>query len=89
MNCPRCYTAELGERDRQGVKIDVCATCRGVWLDRGELEKLIAHGVAAAAPRRAHGDDDDDADAARRLRRTGGDDHEDDRGKRRWWDIFD
>jgi Zn-finger nucleic acid-binding protein len=42
MNCPRCETATLEERDREGVTLDVCRGCRGLWLDRGELEKLIA-----------------------------------------------
>ncbi len=42
MRCPRCSTSTLDERVREGVTIDVCADCRGVWLDRGELEKLIA-----------------------------------------------
>jgi Zn-finger nucleic acid-binding protein len=32
----------LRERDRSGIEIDVCPQCRGVWLDRGELEKLMA-----------------------------------------------
>lgn len=41
MNCPRCETATLDERDREGVTIDVCKSCRVLWLDRGELEKLI------------------------------------------------
>ena len=42
MHCPRCETNTLDERDRDGVTVDVCKACRGVWLDRGELEKLIA-----------------------------------------------
>ena len=46
MNCPRCETTTLDERDRDGVTIDVCRTCRGIWLDRGELEKLIARTTA-------------------------------------------
>ncbi len=41
MQCPRCE-GPLDERERDGVVVDVCRTCRGVWLDRGELEKLIA-----------------------------------------------
>lgn len=41
MKCPRCQS-ELDERDRSGLTIDVCTSCRGVWLDRGELEKLLA-----------------------------------------------
>jgi Zn-finger nucleic acid-binding protein len=42
MNCPRCETVVLNERDRSDVVVDVCPECRGVWLDRGELEKLIS-----------------------------------------------
>jgi hypothetical protein len=42
MKCPRCETAVLDERERSGMTIDVCTSCRGVWLDRGELEKLLA-----------------------------------------------
>jgi Zn-finger nucleic acid-binding protein len=42
MICPRCTASELIERDHDGVTVDVCRECRGVWLDRGEMEKLIA-----------------------------------------------
>ena len=41
MRCPRCGMA-LAERTRVGVAVDVCDGCRGVWLDRGELEKVLA-----------------------------------------------
>lgn len=41
MRCPRCAT-ELVERTRVGVAVDACDRCRGVWLDRGELEKILA-----------------------------------------------
>ena len=41
MKCPTCPDATLVMTDRQGVEIDYCPTCRGVWLDRGELDKLI------------------------------------------------
>ena len=40
--CPR-DGAELVEVERDGVMIDACPTCRGIWLDRGELEKLVAY----------------------------------------------
>ena len=40
MNCPVC-NVELRMTDRQGIEIDYCPQCRGVWLDRGELDKLI------------------------------------------------
>jgi hypothetical protein len=36
--------------ERNGVEIDYCPTCRGVWLDRGELDKIIARSQADAAP---------------------------------------
>jgi hypothetical protein len=36
--------------DRAGVQFDMCPTCRGVWLDRGELEKLMAAGAQGAVP---------------------------------------
>jgi Zn-finger nucleic acid-binding protein len=42
MNCPRCNHSVLDERERNGVVVDVCPSCRGVWLDRGELEKMLA-----------------------------------------------
>ncbi len=41
MLCPVCKSTELKMADRQGVEIDYCPTCRGVWLDRGELDKII------------------------------------------------
>jgi Zn-finger nucleic acid-binding protein len=36
--------------DRQGVEIDYCPTCRGVWLDRGELDKIIDRSAGIAPP---------------------------------------
>lgn len=41
MYCPVCKTVELKISDRNGVEIDYCPQCRGVWLDRGELDKII------------------------------------------------
>lgn len=41
MNCPACNTPELMMTERQGIEIDYCPQCRGVWLDRGELDKII------------------------------------------------
>lgn len=49
MKCPTCPETALVMSDRQGVEIDYCPQCRGVWLDRGELDKLIDR--AAAPPR--------------------------------------
>jgi Zn-finger nucleic acid-binding protein len=64
MKCPIDQT-ELKMTDRQGVEIDYCPTCRGVWLDRGELDKIIDRSVASDRD-----DDDDDVDA-RKDRRYG------------------
>lgn len=41
MKCPICPESILAVTTRQGIEIDYCPTCRGVWLDRGELDKLI------------------------------------------------
>ena len=40
MQCPVCKI-DLVMSERQGIEIDYCPTCRGVWLDRGELDKII------------------------------------------------
>ncbi|HEU0015076.1 MAG TPA: zf-TFIIB domain-containing protein [Longimicrobium sp.] len=52
MKCPVCLTPDLVMTDRQGIEIDYCPQCRGVWLDRGELDKIIDRSAAApgAAP---------------------------------------
>jgi Zn-finger nucleic acid-binding protein len=97
MICPRCEAMTLTERERDGVVIDVCTRCRGIWLDRGELEKLIARATRDldelspdrddryGCASRLHDDDDDDDDHDHRRRGV--------RRKRRWYeslgDIFD
>jgi uncharacterized protein len=45
MQCPVCHVA-LAMSDRNGIEIDYCPQCRGVWLDRGELDKLIERSSA-------------------------------------------
>lgn len=50
MQCPVCTTQALVMSERQGIEIDYCPQCRGVWLDRGELDKIIERSAAAAAP---------------------------------------
>ena len=52
MKCPVCESVDLTMADRQGVEIDYCPKCRGVWLDRGELDKIIERS-AQPAPSRA------------------------------------
>lgn len=41
MKCPVCTDVNLQMSERQGIEIDYCPSCRGVWLDRGELDKII------------------------------------------------
>lgn len=41
MQCPVCSSVNLVMSERSGVEIDYCPKCRGVWLDRGELDKII------------------------------------------------
>ena len=48
-DCPRCGVG-LAMSERQGIEIDYCPQCRGVWLDRGELDKIIARSETAQAP---------------------------------------
>ena len=47
MNCPIDNT-ELRITERQGIEIDYCPKCRGVWLDRGELDKMIERSATVA-----------------------------------------
>lgn len=55
MPCPVCQVP-LAMSDRQGIEIDYCPQCRGIWLDRGELDKIIERsapqmGAGSVAPR--------------------------------------
>ena len=47
--CPRCGVS-LTMSERQGIEIDYCPQCRGVWLDRGELDKIIERTGALQGP---------------------------------------
>ncbi|MEI4234275.1 TFIIB-type zinc ribbon-containing protein [Roseovarius sp. D22-M7] len=51
MQCPIDGT-KLVLAERSGVEIDYCPECRGVWLDRGELDKIIDRSAPEAAPQR-------------------------------------
>lgn len=94
--CPNCNTS-MTAVNRQGVEFDMCPACRGVWLDRGELEKLVAgasEGPARApapppapeasyrpAPPQRPYRDDDDDDDYRR--------HGSHKGRKKRFDLFD
>ena len=94
MPCPVCKVP-LVMSDRQGVETDYCPQCRGVWLDRGELDKIIERSAQDAAPAAApergpgpferdrdrHYGDDDDRDRDYR--------HQDGRRRSFFEDLFD
>ncbi len=70
MKCPNCEEL-LVMTERQGVEIDYCPKCRGVWLDKGELDKIIEKSTVAESnqklkqndeKRKQRQDDDDDDD---------------------------
>lgn len=51
MHCPLCLDAPLEPKFVNGIEVDLCTRCRGIWLDRGELDRLLGDGPAATAPR--------------------------------------
>ncbi len=61
MKCP-IDGSTLVISDRNGIEIDYCPQCRGVWLDRGELDKIIERSQSVmppTPPQQGHGDRDD------------------------------
>jgi Zn-finger nucleic acid-binding protein len=93
VTCPTCQT-ELKMAERQGVEIDYCPQCRGVWLDRGELDKIIERQAAlAVSPSRPVGERQYEPWTERRIRdRDDDDNYYGYRGNRgRGWlgDMFD
>ena len=87
MQCPKC-DADLVISDRQGIEIDFCPKCRGVWLDRGELDKIVER-VARYKDRDDNGRDDD----SRRPSERRDEHYDDDRHYRKrksfWTELFD
>lgn len=57
MNCPHCQV-ELKLAERKNIEIDYCPKCRGIWLDRGELDKLLESSDADYRSRTDRDDDD-------------------------------
>ena len=97
MKCPLCKTTDLLMTERRSIEIDYCPDCRGVWLDRGELDKLIAQDAenveassTARAGRDAHRDRDHAYEGDRKRGyddpRTGYRGH---KKKRSIFDMFD
>lgn len=50
MKCPTCPDTRLVISERKGIEIDYCPDCRGVWLDRGELDKIIERTMQDSGP---------------------------------------
>jgi hypothetical protein len=68
MQCPVDGT-QLVLAERAGVEIDYCPQCRGVWLDRGELDKIIDRSApAVATPQNYDGDGHQDGQKRRKKR---------------------
>jgi Zn-finger nucleic acid-binding protein len=60
MRCPVCVDESLVISSREGIEIDHCPQCRGVWLDRGELDKIIDRAAPAVVGARSSERDRDD-----------------------------
>lgn len=77
MQCPVCKDTHLVMTERQGIEIDYCPQCRGIWLDRGELDKIIERslGEETSYPRNIRSQesdyDDDDYEKRRGRRKRG------------------
>jgi Zn-finger nucleic acid-binding protein len=88
MKCPVC-DVQLSISSREGVEIDFCPQCRGVWLDRGELDKVIERAAASVGPATPVGGREPSYDERRESRYDDRDryddrrDHERDRKKRK------
>ncbi|SAK63153.1 hypothetical protein AWB76_03336 [Caballeronia temeraria] len=88
MKCPVCPATELLMTVREGIEIDYCPQCRGVWLDRGELDQIIRRAAQASAAEAQADERDDwherghDKDRERRMPRHDGYHYGDSRGKR-------
>jgi hypothetical protein len=84
MKCPKCDTL-LNEVTKAGVLVDVCPGCLGMWLERGELEKISAR---LRAVERDRDDDDDHRHGRESVGR-----YDDDRSrypkKKRWSDLLE
>ena len=76
MQCPVDGT-QLTMSDRQGIEIDYCPKCRGVWLDRGEIDKIIERSMGQEAPQGYRQQQQQPAYDDRRDRRDHDDDDDD------------
>jgi Zn-finger nucleic acid-binding protein len=89
MHCPTCKTVNLAMAERQGIEIDYCPACRGVWLDRGELDRLLAHVESGPGPRPASRSGEHRSDPFSGNRDGRGRDHKPRKPKSLLGELFD
>lgn len=89
MKCPNCPDVTLSLAERHGVELDYCPQCRGVWLDRGELDRLIERG--SGGNHRRHDDDERGGYHGNPAPRRAYDRHDGHERRRKSWlgDLFD
>ncbi len=80
MKCPVCREPDLLMTSREGIEIDYCPQCRGVWLDRGELDKIVERS-AQTAPKQEYREE--------KYRDHGDADYRRHKQKNVWKDLFD
>lgn len=81
MQCPLCLDAPLEPKYVAGTEVDICIRCRGIWLDRGELDRLLGDGPRGGRPTE-RGRDERGGDRGRRDEPSGDRERDDDRPRR-------
>lgn len=93
MKCPTCSNTDLLMTERLGIEIDYCPHCRGVWLDRGELDKIIERSTdefAQKASIQLNNQPSSHHDSNHRYADQHIDNHQGYRGKQSFWkELFD
>jgi len=85
MKCPACES-EMRITNREGVEIDYCPQCRGVWLDRGELEKIVARTSSEYDDYDSHHDDEHHGERGRERYGDHDDEHHGEGRRERYGD---
>jgi Zn-finger nucleic acid-binding protein len=87
MKCPIC-NVDLLMSEKQGVDIDYCPQCRGIWLDRGDLEKIVDRSIQTSGKKILNNSVDDYEDE-KFKKYAKHDNHEGYKKKAGWKDLFD
>ncbi len=96
MKCPMCTTSDLLMSERAGIEIDYCPQCRGIWLDRGELDKILARSAELPPPsdpspvrQNQHGDTHQFGNGRYQMDRHHHESHYQKAKKPFWQELFD